>query len=391
VASIGIAGAGLLGRLLAWQLCRLGHRVAVFDLAAGSAPMFAGRHARSDTGSGPSSLASPALRTAYPQHAAAFTAAGMLCPLAELDNAEPATAVLGWRSIALWRAFVTQLPGTPFFSERGSLLLAHRQDRAIADRVLARMAHGMQSPTWQATGMADKPSALSMAQLAALEPCVQGAAHAWLLPGEAQIDAVTTMAALYDGANNVQWHWREPVLSVAPGCLHTNQGGQRFDWTFDVRGTGAAPDMPVRGVRGEVVWLHAPGLHLQRPVRLLHPRHKVYIVPRPGNVVLVGASEIESEDRSPMSLRSAVELMAAAHSMVPALAEARIIRMDTNLRPALPDNAPRVDIAQGLVSINGLFRHGWLLAPALVEQALHQTGLSQAEVQRDIGQQEVLA
>ena len=31
--SIGIAGAGLLGRLLAWQLARAGHRVSVFDVA----------------------------------------------------------------------------------------------------------------------------------------------------------------------------------------------------------------------------------------------------------------------------------------------------------------------------------------------------------------------
>jgi glycine oxidase len=362
----------------------------VFDPAPGPAPMFAGSHARNDAGSGTPLLASPALHASYPQHAAAFTAAGMLCPLAELDNAEPATAVLGWRSIVLWRAFVAQLPNAPFFAELGSLLLAHRQDRAAADRVLARVAHGMQSAAWQAGGMSDKPSALSMAQLATLEPCVQGAAHAWLLPGEAQIDAVTTMAALHADAINVQWHWCEPVLSVAPGCLHTNTGAQRFDWVFDVRGTGAAPDLPVRGVRGEVVWLHAPGLHLQRPLRLLHPRHKVYLVPRPGDVVLVGASEVESEDRSPMSLRSAVELMAAAHSVVPALAEARIIRMDTNLRPALPDNAPRVDIAQGLVCINGLFRHGWLLAPALVEQALQQTGLLEEHTHRNSEKQEAL-
>lgn len=355
--SIGIAGAGLLGRLLAWQLGRLGHRVTVFDPAPGPAPMFA---READGGV---------------QHAAAFTAAGMLCPLAELENAEPATAVLGWRSIALWRDVVAQLPGAPFFSEQGSLLLAHRQDRAAADRVLARVAHGMQSPTWQAAGVHAEPNALSMAQLATLEPCIQGTAHAWLLPGEAQIDAVTTMAALHADAKDVQWHWREPVLSIAPGCLHTSTGVQRFDSVFDVRGTGAAPDMPVRGVRGEMVWLHAHSLGLQRPVRLLHPRHRVYIVPRPGDVVLVGASEIESEDRSPMSLRSAVELMAAAYSVLPALAEARIIRMDTNLRPALPNNAPSVDFANGLVRINGLFRHGWLLAPALVEQALQQTGL----------------
>src|SRR5690606_16194139 len=78
----------------------------------------------------------------------------------------------------------------------------------------------------------------------------------------------------------------------------------------------------VRGVRGEIFWLHAPGVQLQRPVRLMHPRHRVYLVPRSDDIIVVGASEIESEDRSPVSLRSTVELLAAAHSIMPALAEA---------------------------------------------------------------------
>jgi glycine oxidase len=358
--TIGIAGAGLLGRLLAWQLSRQGHKVTVFDPAASAAPAFAhdGNY--------------DALRA--PQ-AAAFSAAGMLCPLAELDNAEPAMATLGWRSIALWREIVAQLPGAPFFSERGSLLLAHRADKGSAQRVLDRIAHALNE---SGNAIAEKPASLSTAQLTKLEPAVQGAAHAWYLPGEAQIDPLATMAALYGSAVNVHWHWNEAVLALQAGQLRTATGLHRFDWVFDVRGTGAAPDVPVRGVRGEMVWLHAPGLQLQRPLRLLHPRHRVYIVPRPGNIVLVGASEIESEDLSPVSLRSAVELMAAAHSVVPALAEARILRMDSNLRPALPDNAAHLQCVPGLTRINGLFRHGWLLAPALLEQALQASGLAQS-------------
>ncbi len=62
--------------------------------------------------------------------------------------------------------------------------------------------------------------------------------------------------------------------------------------------------------------------------------------------------------------------MAAAHSVLPELAEARIVHLDTNLRPAWPDHRPRTEIAPGLLRISGLFRHGWLLAPALVEDAL---------------------
>jgi glycine oxidase len=126
----------------------------------------------------------------------------------------------------------------------------------------------------------------------------------------------------------------------------------------------------VRGVRCEIFWEHAPGERLNRPIRLMHPRHRVYLVPRPGDIVVIGASELESEDRSPVSLRTTVELFAAAHSVLPALAEARMVHNETNLRPALADNLPRIEYETGLTRINGLFRHGWLIAPAIVEEAL---------------------
>jgi glycine oxidase len=333
---IGIAGAGLLGRLLAWRLARAGHRVTVFDPAAGPAPRFDG------------------------QGAAAFSAAGMLSPLAELDNSSAEVAALGWRSIALWRELVAACRAVPAFSQRGSLLLAHRSDLGAAQRVLARIEAAARH----------RAQPLSVLQLAELEPGLHGVPHAWLLPDEAQIDPFATMQALHDEAHGVAWCWGRAVDRVMPGALALGDELRRFDLAIDVRGTGARAELPVRGVRGETAWLHAPRHGLTRPVRLLHPRHRVYLVPRPDDIVFVGASEIESDDRSPVSLRSAVELLSAAYSVMPALAEARVLRLDRNLRPALPDNEPRIEREPGRLRINGLFRHGWLIAPALVEDAL---------------------
>ena len=376
MARIGIAGAGLLGRLLAWQLSPH-HDVTVFDPADGP-------QARSD-GQGP----------------AAFTAAGMLSPLAELDNSGPAIAALGWRSLALWRAITDALAragspdsgalpaacgsctgcstslGTgeePALQLRtlGSLLVAHGCDLGAAQRVLARLAQAS-----NLTGTAQTPQRLDRDTLTALEPGIDPRLHAWLLPGEGQILPLQVLPALCAAAPRVRWRWRYTVASVQPGRIVLDDGSeQRFDLAIDVRGTGARPELPVRGVRGEVVWLKAPGVPLNRPVRLLHPRHRVYIVPRPCDHIVIGASEIESEDRSPVSLRSAVELMAAAQSVMPELAEARIVHLETNLRPALPDNEPRIEQADGLLRINGLYRHGWLLAPALTRDALERVGLS---------------
>jgi glycine oxidase len=330
MASIAIAGAGVMGRLLAWQLARAGHRVQVVD---------------------------PAMGPDQPG-AAGFTAAGMLSPLAEQEHAEPDIAALGWRSLQLWPEIAAALGRPELVRVRGSLLLAHGSDLGAAQRVLARVPAG--------------PEPLDRAALLELEPALTPDLKAWRLPGEGQLLPREMLAALAAQAPGVDWRWGRRAVGVQAHVLQLDDGSRLdADLVIDTRGLGARPDMPdLRGVRGEVVWLHAPGVELHRPVRLMHPRHRVYIVPRPGDLIVVGASEIESEDRSPVSLRSAVELMAAAHSVLPALAEARIVHLDTNLRPALPDHRPRIEHESGLLRINGLFRHGWLLAPALAEKAL---------------------
>lgn len=374
--NVGIAGAGLLGRLLAWQLTQAGHRVSVFDPATGPEHV-----PRSQAGE------------PYVPTAAGFTAAGMLSPLAELDNAEPAVAALGWRSLALWQQIMASLGRPELVQVEGTLLVAHRPDLGAARRVLDRMHAATTTPEWQALSPQEKVQPLDKAALHALEPSIQGPAHAWFLPGEGFINPVAAMSAMHEGARDAQWHWGQSVLAVdtgeGGGVLRLRDGKVlAFDLVIDVRGAGAKATPPeaavgagaVRGVRGEVIWLDCPGHGIKRPIRLLHPRHRVYIVPRTERDVLVGASEIESEDRSPVSLRSATELMAAAHSVVPVLAESRILKLDVNLRPALPDNNPLIEWAGRRLVINGLFRHGWLLAPALVEQALAVDGARHANL-----------
>lgn len=343
---IGIAGAGVLGRLLAYTLSRAGHAVQVFDPASGPGP-------RADSGS----------------LAAGWTAAGMLSPVAELERAGNEVFALGLRSCQLWPQIVQSLSQPVALHMQGSLLLAHRSDAGAAQRVVGLLQAKADAPY--------QPQPLSLPQLCELEPSISGPALAWLLPSEGQIHPIQTLQALaaQATAQGTQWHWGRTVTAVDVGVIGVGEVQHRFDHVFDVRGAGAKPALPVRGVRGEVFWLHAPGVPLHRPVRLLHPRHSIYMVPRPDDVIVIGASEIESEDRSPVSLRSTVELLSAAHSAMPALAEARVVHTETNLRPALPDNLPVIRHRAGSTEINGLFRHGWLIAPALVEQALHELKL----------------
>ena len=375
---IAVAGAGVAGRLLAFQLSRLGHEVEVFDLA-------------------PDAAAPEGQR---PHAAAAFTAAGMLSPLAELEHAPADIAERGWRSLDLWPGIVAALGPkyrTPaLFRLNGSMLVAHPGDSGAALRVLTRMkAANARSARERLHDVAERedpttlqlrepnekppqrdPQALTQEALMALEPALLPGLKGWLLPGEGQVDTTRLLPALVAESPNVHWHWGQRVTQVEPHLVHV--AGRRpvnVDFAIDTRGLGARGSLPLRGVRGELLWLHAPGLELRRPVRCIHARHRVYLVPRHGDIVIVGATEIDSEDTSPVSVRSTIELLSAAHSIVPQLAEARIVRLDTHLRPATPDQRPHLHCEPGLISINGLFRHGFLLAPALVEEALERTGL----------------
>lgn len=343
--NIGIAGAGLLGRLLTYILTQQNHHVSTFDPA-------------------PSPIA---------RGAAGWTAAGMLSPTSELESADLNVFDLGLRSLKRWAEIIPKLQQPVSLGSAGSLLLAHRHDIGAAQRIIQLLT--------QKAPADYRPEAISMQRLAQYEPNVQGPSHAWLLPREGHLNTVQGMQALYASAASADWHWDEPVIELAGHTLVTTQRRYTFDWVFDVRGlgeksraaSGHANEIScqnVRGVRGEIFWLHAPGVKLNRPIRLLHPRHRVYLVPRIDDIIVVGATEIESEDRSPVSLRSTVELLAAAHSVIPALAEARVVHSETNLRPALIDNLPRIEQQDGLTRINGLFRHGWMISPALVDDAL---------------------
>jgi glycine oxidase len=184
--------------------------------------------------------------------------------------------------------------------------------------------------------------------------------------------------------SEVIWHTHAEVTGLKDGCIHVGSNHLAFDWAFDTRGLGAKTDVAdLRGVRGEVFWLDAPDVKLTRPVRLMHPRYRIYIVPRSSaetpHRYVIGATEIESEDMSPMSVRSSLELLSAAYSLHPGFGEARIVNSLTNCRPALDDNLPSIRHEPRITRINGLYRHGYLLTPAVVEQALMESGFASAD------------
>jgi glycine oxidase len=144
----------------------------------------------------------------------------------------------------------------------------------------------------------------------------------------------------------------------------------KFDYVVDCRGMAARDLLPnLRGVRGEMLVIETDEIALSRPVRLLHPRFPVYVVPRGEGLFMVGATMIESDERARVTARSLVELLNAAYVLHPAFAEAEIVEIGSDARPAFPDNLPRIRQQDRILFVNGLYRHGFLLAPALARRA----------------------
>ena len=135
---------------------------------------------------------------------------------------------------------------------------------------------------------------------------------------------------------------------------------------IDCRGLAAKDDLEdLRGVKGEMLVIRNPDITLTRPVRLLHSRHPLYIVPRGDGVFMLGATQIETTERDRASVRSMLELLSAAYALHPSFGEAEILEIGVDARPAFPDNQPRIRHTKNRIYLNGLFRHGFLLAPSL--------------------------
>ncbi len=344
--SIAIVGAGIVGRLLAWQLLSRGYAVTLFERDA------------IDKGEG-NGLA------------AAYTAAGMLAPLSEADSAELPIVEMGLRSLKLWPELAESLGEDVDFHCAGSLIVAHPNDRADLLDFRQRLTRTTNSLPEHVTNAV---RALSKAELAQKEPdLAQCFNEATYIEGEAWVSSQRMMTAL---AKNLvkagcQFVENTAVKSLAPQRVKTKEKEWTFDCVCDCRGLGAKADMPhLRGVRGETIIVRAPEVTLTHLVRIMHPRYRIYIVPRKNNVFVIGATQIESASLAPITVRSTLELLSAAYAVHPGFAEANIIDMRVNCRPALPDNLPSIEQQSGLIRINGLFRHGFLLAPALVEDAI---------------------
>lgn len=268
--------------------------------------------------------------------ACSWKAGGMLAPWCEAATTDKAVARLGAPSISWWQH---NFRGT---LRSGSLVVAPARDAADLTRFAQR--------TECHEGIDGK-------RLAALEPDLAGRfRRALFFPDEAHLDPREALAALAAtlAARGVSVHYG---VAAEPSLV----GG---DLVVDCRGLASRDVLSdLRGVRGEMLVVRTRDVALSRPVRLLHPRIPLYVVPRGEGLFMIGATMIESEQRRAVSVRSAVELLNAAYTLHPAFGEAEIVELAADLRPAFPDNLPQVRRSGRVLYANGLYRHGFLLSP----------------------------
>lgn len=309
--AITVVGAGIFGLWQALTLARAGHRVKLVEKS----------------------------KTPFAESASRLAGA-MLAPGCESEHA-PEIRDLGARGLALWRQHY------PHLINAGSLVVA-------APREAAEMARFARAT--------EPPQRLDADRIAALEPDL---GHRFPLgfffPDEAHMRTPDALTYLLEAARIAGASAEFGAAWVPPSAS---------DVVIDCRGMAASHELPeLRGVRGERLLLKTSELRLSRPVRLLHPRHPLYVVPWGDGLFLVGATVIESEDRGAITARSALELLGTAFALNPAFGEAEIIETGAGIRPAFPNNLPRAEVQDGgqRIFVNGAYRHGFLLAPVLAE------------------------
>ena len=307
-----IIGAGVTGLTTAIELVERGLDVAVVEQGSGLGP-----------------------------HACSWYAGGMLAPWCEGEVAEEPVVRCGREAISWWRK---HLPG---LKELGSIVVAPARDAAELKRFARRT---------------EQHQFLDAKDLSKLEPGLEGRfSKALYFADEAHINPREALAAL-------TIKLADEGVRIQFNTLPDNHAPS--DVMVDARGFAARDDLKdLRGVRGEMLMLKSQDVNITRPVRLIHPRFPVYIVPRGDGVYMIGATQIESEQRGGVTARGMVDLLNAAYAVHPAFAEAEIIETGAEVRPAFPDNMPKLRWRGKTLYINGLFRHGFLLAPACARMA----------------------
>lgn len=269
----------------------------------------------------------------------AWNGAGLMAPDCEADSADATVVDLGRRSLELWPTLASCV------NMRGALVLPNRRMPTALDDYSTFVSHY----DW-----------LGPTEIAIIEPVLAGAySRGMFFSSAAHVDPRLLFGELRDrllaAGGEIVFDWIGTV------------DGLDADRVVDTRGLSARDRFPgLHAVTAEMAMVRCHSVELNRPIRLLQNRHSLYVIPRGTGSYAIGTTTVD-DGRSGVSVRSAGELMTHAVSLLPAFAEAEVLEFRAGLLPLLANGVPKVSVGDRIIAVNGLFRYGWMLAPAIAE------------------------
>ncbi len=346
-----VVGGGVIGLSCAWRLAAAGHQVTLVAPTPG-------------------------------QDGASWVAAGMLAPVTEVQFGEAALTGLLLEGARGWKEYSAALEGASGhdvgYDESGTLTVAlDTSDRAALDQLLAYQ-HTLGCTAHRRTASECRRL------VPALSPTVCGGIE---VPGDHHVDNRALLGALVAACTAAGVAFEaETVRALEGGPTVLLSDGRRIGahhvllaagvGTPHIGGLEEAALPEIRPVKGHILRLGpadhddsgtaaAPPL-LNRTVRALVHGRSIYLVPRPDNTLVVGATMEERGTDVTVRAGAVHELLSDARAVVPGIDELELREAEAGLRPATPDNTPVVGwtALPGVAVASGHFRNGMLLAPS---------------------------
>jgi glycine oxidase len=142
-------------------------------------------------------------------------------------------------------------------------------------------------------------------------------------------------------------------------------------WSGSIEGLPERLTRAVRPVKGQLLRLRSRGI--APAIRHNIRTEEVYLVPRPGGELVVGATVEEMGFDTTPTAGAALELLRAGDEVFPGIREMELAEISVGLRPGSRDNAPLIGTTSvpGLALATGHYRNGILLAPVTADAIAH--------------------
>ena len=312
------------------------------------------------------------------KNSCSYQAAGMLCPISELTINSIHTYDFGNDSVKLWQDLLFTnnkclATKNNIIRKSSTLFLAHNNDTSELKHIQDRLVFfAKENPDIQKTYKNVNSNELSI-----LEPNLtngQFINRGLLISDEAAVH-VPNFFKFTNNFNATQTNitcYEFDIDKIIRNKVYCNGQINEYSHVFDCRGFSIKNRVnDLYGMRGEAIILQHQDIKINHIIRLAHPRHTLYIIPRGDGIFYLGATSICSEDYSPISVQSIMEFMSMAMVVDSRFSEARLIKTLTSVRPTSLDDKPIIKTSGGNTVVNGLSRHGYLFAPKIANQLIN--------------------